>query len=300
MQTTESTAVYAHDADGLGEAAQSAVSWAAIIAGAVIGAALTAMLVIGGTGLGFLAVSPWSDEGVSGTALAVGSIVWLFATQIIAYGVAGYVAGRLRTKWSDVEGDEIYFRDTAHGFLVWALSAVVGLVLLGSTAASIVSGTAKAGAALAGAGAGTVAAAAGGAATGEAGGSPMDYFTDSLLRPADPSLEGGQARDIRPEVSRILVRSIAQEQISEDDQSYLTKIISNRAGISEAEAQQRLSEVSERAKQAAQDVEIRARQTAEEARKAAATFSLWAFASLLLGAFVASFAATIGGRARDL
>src|SRR5690606_10060419 len=124
----------------------------AVIAGAVIAAALSAMLITGGTGLGFLAVSPWQNDGASGTAIGVGTIVWLFVTQVIAYAVAGYVAGRLRTKWSDARGDEIYFRDTAHGFLVWALSFVVALALLGSTAASVISGTAQAGASMAQAG----------------------------------------------------------------------------------------------------------------------------------------------------
>ena len=112
------------------ESSRSAVSWGAVLAGAVISAALTATLIIGGTGLGFLAVSPWSNDGASGSALAIGTIVWLFVTQLIAYGIAGYVTGRLRTNWTEVPNDEVYFRDTAHGFLVWALSAVVGVFML--------------------------------------------------------------------------------------------------------------------------------------------------------------------------
>lgn len=298
MQNTQPVTPAYSNHIGATESARSAVSWSAVIAGAVIAAAVSAMLVTGGTGLGFLSMSPWHDDGASGSTLAVGSIIWLFFTQIIAYGVAGYITGRLRTKWTDAASDEIYFRDTAHGFLVWALSAVVGLVLLGSTVASIVSGTAKAGATLAGAGASAVTAVAGQAAQAGADHVSLDYFTDVLLRPNDPTVPPGQG-EARQEVSRILTRSIAAGELSDADQAYLVKLVAQRTGLDEATAQQRLTQVQEQAKQATQEAEQKAREAADAARKAAAAFSLWAFASLLIGAFIASFAATIGGRARD-
>ncbi|HCQ46408.1 MAG TPA: hypothetical protein DIW53_06245, partial [Achromobacter sp.] len=149
------------------ESAISAVSWAAVFAGAVIAAALSLALFAGGTGLGFLSVSPWGDEGMSAPAVGISIIAWMLFTQIVSYGIGGYVAGRLRTKWVDVHSDEIYFRDTAHGFLVWALSAVVSAALLGSAIATLASGAAKAGASVA-AGAGTAVTAT--AAAGASGG----------------------------------------------------------------------------------------------------------------------------------
>lgn len=297
MQTTQPLTPHSTAATGI-ESPRSAVSWGAVIAGAVIAASVSAMLLTGGTGLGFLSMSPWRNAGASGSALAIGSIIWLLITQIIAYGVAGYVTGRLRTKWTDAARDEVYFRDTAHGFLVWALSAVVGLVLLGSTVASVLSGTARAGATVAGAGAGAATAAAGQAAQGDTGSFSLDYFTDALLRPNDPSTSASPG-DVRQEASRILARSLVNGQLSDADQSYLVKVIAQRAGVDEATAQQRLTQVEAQAKQAAQEAEQKAREAADQARKAAAAFSLWAFASLLIGAFVASFTATLGGRARD-
>lgn len=291
MQNTQSTVTpYAHPVAGP-EASRSAVSWGAVIAGAVIAVAVSAMLVTGGTGLGFLSMSPWRGEGASGSTLAISSIVWMLLSQIIAYGVAGYVAGRLRTKWTDAVSDEIYFRDTAHGFLVWALSAVLALVVVGSTIASVVSGTTKAGTALAVAATGTVA---GQTAETGSGQNAMDYFTDVLLRPADASATPAPG-ETRQEVSRILTRSVASGQLSDTDQTYLVKVLAQRAGVDEATAQQRIAQVKEQAQQAEQ----KALEAADIARKAAAAFALWAFASLLIGAFVASFAATIGGRARD-
>ncbi|WP_017522648.1 hypothetical protein [Pusillimonas noertemannii] len=298
MQRTEPTPGYASNPYIPTESTRSAVSWGAVIAGAVIAAALSAMLITGGTGLGFLAVSPWENDGASGTTLAVGTIIWLFVSQIISYAVAGYVAGRLRTKWADARGDEIYFRDTAHGFLVWALSFVVALALLGSTAASIVSGTARAGASMAQTGATTLAASAAGGDSDE-GGWSLDYFADALLRPNDVDMSTTQG-DMKREVSVILGRSIAQGEISAEDKTYLTRVIAQRAGVSEAQAQERLDQVTAQAKQAADELETKAREAADAARKAAAALALWIFASLLVGAFVASLAATIGGRARDL
>ena len=287
----------AYDSAGA-ESPASAVSWGAIFAGAVVAVAISVALLTGGTGLGFLSVSPWRNAGASGAALAAGSIVWLFVTQIIAYGIAGYVAGRLRTKWTDAAGDEIHFRDTAHGLAVWAVSALVGVVLLGSTIASVASGTAKAGATLVGAGAGAAAGLVGHTAPAGADHDSLDYFTDTLLRPNDPAAVGSPA-DVRQEVSRILARSLANGKLDDADQTYLVKLIAQRAGIDEAAAQQRLSEVEAQATRIARDAEQKAREAADAARKAVAVFSLWAFASMLVGAFVASFCATIGGRARD-
>lgn len=296
MQTSQSVPAYA--TPGV-ESPFSAVSWGAVIGGAIIAAAVSAMLVTGGTGLGFLTMSPWQNEGASASAIAIGSVIWLLVSQIIAYGVAGYITGRLRTKWTGASRDEVFFRDTAHGFLVWALSAVVGLILIGSTLASVVSGTAKTGAALAGAGVTGATAAVGQAAQSGSGPISLDYFTDTLMRPNDPAATTPQG-DTRQEASRILARSVANGKLSDEDRAYLVKLIAQRAGVDEATAQQRLTQVEEQAKRAAQEAEQKTREAADAARKAAAAFALWAFVSMLVGAFVASFAATIGGRARDL
>lgn len=281
-------------ATGLGhrESSRSAVSWGAVIAGAVIAAAVSAMLIIGGSGFGFLAVSPWQNQGASGSAVAIGSIIWLFVAQIIAYSVAGYVAGRLRTKWTDAAVDEVYFRDTAHGFLVWALSAVIGLVILSTTVASIVSGTAKTGAALAGAGGAAAVTAAG------QSGPSLNYFTDTLLRPVQANSAGASPND-RQEVTRILAQGIAQGKLSSDDQNYLVGRVAALTGTDQTTAQQRVNQIEQQAIQAVDQAKQKAREAADAARKAAATLSLWAFAAMLVGAFAASLFATIGGRARD-
>lgn len=280
------------------ESAVSAVSWAAVIAGAVIAAALSLALFAGGTGLGFLSVSPWADEGISAPAVGISIIAWMLFTQIVAYGIGGYVAGRLRTKWVDVHSDEVYFRDTAHGFLVWALSAVVSAALLGSAIATVASGAAKTGATVAaGAGAAVTATAAAGASGGGMD-RATDYFTDTLLRSDRPDA-GGDRNTARAEVGRIVAMSLARGDIAPEDRDYVVKVVAAQTGVEPAVAQRRVEQAIANAKKAAEDAKQKAKEAADKARKAAAAFALWGFASMLIGAFVASLAATWGGKRRD-
>src|SRR5271156_4287994 len=129
------------------ESAVSAVSWPAIIAGAVAIAAVALILLALGSGLGLSSVSPWPNSGPSATTFGVYAAVWLIIVQWVSAGFGGYLAGRLRTKWVGVHTDEVYFRDTAHGLLVWAVGAVVSALLLSSAVSSVASGVARAGAA---------------------------------------------------------------------------------------------------------------------------------------------------------
>jgi TctA family transporter len=127
----------------------SAVAWSAVFAGAATTAALSLILLILGVGLGLSTVSPWAQSGVNAMTLGITTIIWLTATQVIAAGMGGYLAGRLRTRWDGVHNDEVYFRDTAHGFLSWGVATLVTVVLLTSTIGSILGATINAGASVA-------------------------------------------------------------------------------------------------------------------------------------------------------
>jgi MFS family permease len=116
----------------------SGVSWSAIIAGAFVTGSLALIFILLGIGLGLSVISPWTGEGLGATTIGVAAIIWLIATHAIASGLGGYLAGRLRTKWSIGDRDEIFFRDTAHGFLVWAVSVIITLFLLGSAVSAII------------------------------------------------------------------------------------------------------------------------------------------------------------------
>ncbi len=281
------------------ESSHSAVSWAAIIGGAFVAASTSLILLTLGTGLGLSSVSPWANSGASAKALGIAAIVWLIATQLISAGLGGFLAGRLRTRWVGVHTDEVFFRDTAHGFLVWAVGAVLSASILASAAGSAITSTTQVAATAVGAAGGAAAMAAPhGPGRDRDAGNPTDYFTDMLLRTDAPSTDpNGPAAHM--EISRIMLVSAAQDGVSHDDKNYLVRVVAARTGLSQADAEQRVNAVINQAAAAKAKAEAEAKQAADDARKAGAQLSLWLFISLLAGAFFASLAATIGGRTRD-
>lgn len=280
---------------------RAAISWAAVFAGTVIASALSITLLTGGVGLGFIVMSPHEGEGASAAQLGVGAIVWMFVVQIIAYGVAGYVTGRLRPMWAPAYSDEVYFRDTAHGLAVWALSALVSLAVFGSATSAVVGTAARGGAVLA-QGAVTATAAAGTGAAGAAGGldssgmPSADYFVDQLFRDGQPS-PNTDPQAARAELARMITVGAARGEMAPEDRDYVARVVAAEAGVSEADARARVEEVLARAQQMRDDAAEQVKEAADAARKAAALLALWAFAALLAGAFVASLMAMVGGRA---
>src|SRR5476649_2721085 len=108
----------------------SAVSWGAILAGSAASVAVTLVMVAFGIGVGFSVVSPWAEHGISAT-FTIPAGIYLIVTAMIPATIGGYLAGRLRSQWQTVHEHERYFRDYAHGFLVWALATVVCAAVLG-------------------------------------------------------------------------------------------------------------------------------------------------------------------------
>ena len=290
----------------------SGVSWASIFAGAAAAASLSLILLILGVGFGFPAISPWFHSGSSTTAIGIASILWLTFSQIAASGLGGYLAGRLRIKWVTVHTDEVYFRDTAHGFLAWAIATLATAALLGAVVANVVSigvtaSTTLASNALGMAGVGEVAAnhasqtlpsaSFGNSSTSD---SVLDYRVDSLFRSNQQSTDtAGDYSAVWLEVSRVFANGLRANSLPPEDQQYLVQIIAQWTGLSPADAEKRVSDVFNKAHTAMMNTEQNAKQTADQARKAAAYSALWMFVALLSGAFVASLAATFGGRQRD-
>lgn len=274
----------------------SGVSWGAIFAGAAAATALSMILVLLGFGLGFSAVSPWAGEGVSAKGLGISTIVWLAATQIIASGLGGYIAGRLRVKWANMHGDEVYFRDTAHGFLAWCVATLVTAVLVVGSVSSVISGGVQAGASVAGGAASAMTQAAGTAAA-NTDSNQYGYYIDNLFRDDRPASVSDDAA--HGAVARIFTESLANGQLSAEDRTYLAQLVAQRTNLSQADAERRVDEVYARTQKAIADAKLKAQQAADTAAKVAAMTSLWMFVALLAGAFFASFAAIFGGRRRD-
>jgi hypothetical protein len=280
---TPATAVVSRDGD---DGYASGVSWGAIFAGAAAAAALSFLLLILGMGLGLSSVSPYDYNAAP---IGIATILWIAFTQLAASGVGGYMAGRLRVKWASIHGDEVHFRDTAHGLLAWAVATLITVAVLAGGARAVLSGAIDAGAAA------TPVLASGASAAAD---NPRsnDYFADMLLR--SPNGQGATAAE-REEITRILVADLAAGKINADDRNYMAQLVAKRGGMAQADAEQRVDLIYAQAKQAAAETKAKALAAAEQARKAAARSALWMTFALLLGAFIASLCATVGGRNRD-
>jgi hypothetical protein len=264
----------------------SAVSWTAIWAGAAVAAAVSLLLVILGSGLGFASMSPWRSEGPSATTFTVMTAIWLVVVQWIASGVGGYLTGRMRTKWTGVHTHEVTFRDTAHGFATWAVATLITAAIVASATLSAASSGAKAAASATSSIAEIGAAAASGAQP--AGG----YEIDALFRSTSNTTANSETR---AEALRILAKGIKDGDLASGDREYLSELIANRTGISAADADRRVSTAVAQLKAA----EVKVREVADAARKAASAAALCTALSMVIGAFIASVAAALGGRERD-
>jgi hypothetical protein len=237
-------------------------------------------------------ISPWPSESSSITAFAVSTAIWLILVQWISAGVGGYLTGRLRTKWSGVHTYEVYFRDTAHGFIAWALATLLVVAVLGSAISSTIGAGVQA--------ASNVASGAASAATSAASAASdnpsVSYYVDSLLRPSAPQSATAQgSAEASSEVSRILLNAATTGNLPAEDRTYLEQLVAARTGLSQADAKTRIDAVLAKADAA----KASAREAADKARKAGATTAFMAAFSLLIGAFIASVAAALGGRQRD-
>jgi hypothetical protein len=293
--------------------AASAVSWGAIFAGAAAAAALSLVLLVLGSGLGLSSVSPWASSGIRGSTLGWSAILWVMLTQVAAAGLGGYLAGRLRSRWLVAHRDEVYFRDTAHGFLAWAVATLVTAALLASAVSTVVgSGASLAGGAVA-AGAGTV--------KPEDANASFSYYIDKALRkdvssvavPTEITTASSDAPPVvakppqaelapvpaGPEMLRLFAHSIQAGAMSDEDLRYAGQWVAQRTGMTQAQAQARVSAAYAEAQAALRNAETSTKEAADAARKASAYTALWLVIGLMMGAFFASLAATFGGSQRD-
>jgi hypothetical protein len=263
--------------------AQSGVSWAAVAAGAVGAAALALVLIAFGAGLGLSAISPWSDSGVSVSTFKTGTGIYLVIVAVMSSAVGGYLAARLRTRWVGVHTHEVFFRDTAHGFLAWAFATLLSATALSSAAAYLANGT--------------TAAVGGMASEATESVNPADIYVDKLFRtipaaqPApNPATTGNaNSNQSKAEVAHLWTSDFRESyDLSAADKTYVAQIVAARTGLSQADAEKRVNDVIAEAKTAA-----------DNARRGAAKLSFWLTAAMLFGAFAASLAAVEGGALRD-
>ena len=281
------------------ESSKPAIAWGPIVGGAVAATGITLILLLLGSGVGLTMVSPWSGESSSAATVGITAAIWLVVVQWLSSALGGYLTGRLRTKWAVIHTNEVFFRDTAHGFLSWALATVFVAGFLASSLTSLAgAGASAAGQAAMAAGvAGGSAAAASASDTDTVGpGMATAYFTDALLRPQNISNRASEDNGAATaEISRILLQGAANGSVPDGDKTYIAGIVSARTGLSEADARARVDTVLKQI----DDAKVAAQAAADKARKAAATSALIGSLSLLVGAFIAAAAAAFGGHQRD-
>ena len=263
---------------------QPGVSWAAIAAGAVAAAALSLLLVAFGAGLGLSAVSPWSDSGVSASTFSIGTGIYLCIVAVMSSAIGGYLAGRMRTKISGLHTNEVFFRDTAHGFLAWAFATLISATALASATAYLANGALAGLSGLSSQSAQAV--------------DPAQIYVDKLFRTTTPAADNSAAvnagnttaqSNASTEILRLWKSDFRKDpDIPSSDRTYLAQVVAARTGISQADAEKRVDQVVAEAKT-----------DADNARRAAAHLSFWLTAALLFGAFSASLAAAEGGALRD-
>jgi hypothetical protein len=246
---------------------------------------------------------------------AVAAGLWLMWVQGSAYMAGGYLAGRLRRRHFDATGDEVEVRDGAHGLVVWALGtliAALAVALIGTGAVQVAGGAAQIAAT----------AASGDTKAGDA--DQTDYLVDVLFRPgtgtasADAQAPTGATPlpgtspagamptpgnmaamtsrfamdDSRKEVNRILVVGAVRGDVAPEDRARIARLVSERTGMSQADAQQRVDST-------LADAKAKAKAAADKARKAGIISAFITITALLIGAVAAWWAASMGGRDRD-
>ncbi len=293
----------------------SHLDWGAIIAGAVLAAAISFVLLSFGAAIGLSVASPYRGEGVSRNMILIAIALWMVWVIVSSFMAGGYLAGRMRRTIGDATPHEVEVRDGAHGLMVWALGVLIAALLT----ASGISGLARTGA-VAGA-----AAAASGSGDRFGGTGPVGLAVDSLFRPAGPAAPGGAAanatpaapggaappaassggtgatggapgaatnpaelRESKQEVGRILASTTLQGNLSNGDRAYIVRLVAERTGMPEAQADRRVTEVL-----------AEARHAADQTRQAGVIAGFVTAASLLVGAAGAWWAAGNGGRHRD-
>jgi hypothetical protein len=270
---TPYTATPVASADRAVEAAESAVSWPAIFAGTAAAIATSLVLLALGSGLGFASISPWAYSGAAAGAFTTVAAIWIIVVQWIAAGLGAYITGRLRSKWADTHTHEVFFRDTAHGLVTWALATSMVAILAASATSWMIAGGIH-------------------AAAIQTGTTVGAYEVDTLFRGAQSD---SSATDERAEATRILAKGLSAGEVPGEDRRYLANLIATRTGMSQDDAQKRVDGVVTRVKEA----DVKVRQAADAARKGAAAASLVTALAMVIGAFVACAAAALGGHERN-
>jgi hypothetical protein len=197
---------------GLSFDASSYVEWPSVFVGAVVALAVAFVLSTFGATVWLTAVLPWPSTRGSIVAVSVGAAFWMILVHIWAFGLGGYLAGRMRHRRSGAAPIEVEFRDGTHGVAVWGLAVTTGAIVAALVAASVARGGLEIGASA--------------ARTSD----PTGIATDLLLRTTRPPTDA-RGDDVRGEMGRLLLRSSGRTEMSSVDRRYLAELVAARTGL---------------------------------------------------------------------
>jgi uncharacterized membrane protein YoaK (UPF0700 family) len=271
------------------------VDWTAIFAGAVLASAISFVLFTFGAGLGLSLTSPYPGESVSIVAFAIALGLWVLWVSVSSFIAGAYLTGRLRRRIGDATEHEVEVRDAAHGLLVWAVSVLLGALIAAWVTGGVASKTADVASGVA-----TGASAAAAQQVTEQA-DPTIYWTDTLFRPgtaagaAPAATSEGATDQSRQTAGRILSSRITGGKLADDDRAYLTRLVMDSTGLSEADAGARVDAATAGVSQA----KAEAQRLADKARKFGILITFLTAASLAVGAAASWWAAIVGGQHRD-
>lgn len=247
------------------------LDWTSIVAGALVAAAISAILVTFGTavGLGVSSASPtWRDASI---ALWVLSGIFLILQSLVSFGCGGYLAARARSPsaYSLTATEETERRDGFHGVTSWALAVLIGVAL-----AVLISLAANRPTALTAPPSSTEP---------KALSYEIDHLFRSPRRPPSPDIA-----PLRSEAGRILLTSSSHQGVSSDDRAYLAQMVTTVTGLTGADADRRVDSIVSESKRAL-----------SHARAAGIVLAFCLATALLLGAVAAWAGAEAGGHHRD-
>jgi len=242
----------------------SYINWGPGIAGAIVAAATSFVLMGFASAVGLMVVSPsptWRDTSVW---LAILSGFYIVVVAVGSFALGGYLAGRVRSTWKASE-HEIEFRDGAHGLIVWSIGVMLGAFLLAMSAHTLAAGSA-------------------GSPPRDAAGAPtfLAYELDRLFRPEAAGPE------LRSEAGRIIMRGLGRTELPAEDRAQLVRITASVSGLSPPDSERRVTQIL-----------TDARTAASQARKSAVILGFCLAAALAAAAAAAWVAAGIGGKHRD-
>jgi len=246
----------------------SYIHWGPCIAGAVIAAAMSFVLMSFASAVGLMVASPsptWRDTSLW---LVVLSGFWIIVVGVGSFATGGYFAGRVRSTWR-AAADEVEFRDGAHGLIAWGIGVMLSAILLGLTATTLAVSNAA-------------------APPRDTVGAPsfLAYEVDRLFR-SDRRPEYVTA-EARAEAGRIIMRGIGRQDLPAEDRTHLARLTSAVSGLAAGDADQRVTQVLSAA-----------RTSASQARRTGVILGFSLAAALAAAAAAAWVAAGVGGRHRD-